>query len=364
MAKQDYYEILGVSKSATADEIKRAYRKLAMQHHPDKHGGDDSKFKEIGEAYEVLKDSKKRQAYDQFGHAAGAAGAGGPFGGAGGGFEGFQSAGFDFDLGDIFSQFMGGAGPRTEPNRGQDVEALLHLTFEEAVFGTEKEVKFNLDHQCDRCEGRGGEPGTKISKCAECHGEGQVTRVHNSVLGPIRQTAVCPACHGKGETFEKNCAKCHGKGTTKEHETLKIKVPAGIEEGTAIRMSGRGGANRKGAKGDIYIHISIKPHPRLKRRGQEIESEIKIPMTDAALGAEVPVETVDGKVKLKIPAGTQNGKVFKLSGRGVPSMARSGRRGDHLVTVWVQIPSTLTAKQKKLLEEFAAEGGGKRFWRL
>lgn len=363
MAKRDYYEVLGVSKSASADEIKRAYRKLAMEHHPDKHGGDDAKFKEIGEAYEVLKDEKKRAIYDQYGHSAGAQnpGGGNPFGGFGG-YEGFNTAGFDFDLGDIFSQFMGGAAARqAKPARGADLETAVTLDFKEAIFGTERKIKFNVDIRCGRCDGSGAEPGTKVSTCETCKGQGRVTRVQNTILGAMRQTQVCPTCHGEGEIPEQKCGKCFGKGTLKEEKELVIKIPAGIDDGAVIRLNGQGGAHGKGPNGDLYVHVRVKADRHLKRSGKDIYSTITIPMPEAALGGEVKVDTVDGKATLKIPPGTQNAKVFRLSERGVPA-AGSRRRGDHLVTVMVEIPTRLTPKQKELLKEFASEGSKKRFW--
>lgn len=365
MAKRDYYEVLGVSKSASADEIKRAYRKLAKEHHPDKHGGDDSQFKEIGEAYEVLKDSQKKAAYDQFGHAAGAGGAGGPFGGAGG-FGGFNTQGFDFSqfqgqgFGDIFDMFFQGGGRAAQqPARGADLEATVTLEFKEAVFGTERRLHFNAEERCDRCEGNGAEPGSKIKACETCKGEGQVTRVQQTILGAMRQTQVCPTCSGQGRIPEERCQKCRGEGTVKAAREVVVKIPAGIDDGATIRLSGQGGAHRSGPAGDLYVHVRVKADNELKREGRNILSTVAVPMTVAALGGEVAVQTVDGAVKLKIPAGTQPGKLFKLSERGVPSVG-GRKRGDHHVMVTVEIPSKLSAKQRALLEQFATESGGKK----
>lgn len=367
MAKRDYYEILGVSKSASADELKRAYRKLAMQHHPDKHGGDDTKFKELSEAYEVLKDPQKKAAYDQYGHAAGAGQAGGPFGGAGG--FGGQAGGFDFngagggfnDIFDMFFQGQGGAASQ-RPQRGQDLEVSTTLDFSESIFGTERHAKVQMEDRCDRCDGDGAEPGTKKKTCDTCKGEGQISSVQQTILGAIRQARVCPTCDGRGQTPEMECVKCHAKGTVRVEKELNIKIPAGVDNGATIRLSGQGGGHRRGSNGDIYVRVRVRPHPRLRRNGQTIESDAKVDMVTATLGGEVPVETVDGDVTLKIPAGTQSGKRFKLSERGVPGL-QGRKRGDQLVTVAVETPTKLSGKQKELLEEFAkADGSKKRFW--
>ncbi len=370
MAKRDYYEVLGVEKSASADEIKRAYRKQAMKHHPDKHGGDDTQIKEINEAYEVLKDQNKRAQYDQFGHN-GPFGAGGPAGGGAGGFGGFDfnNANFDFSqfggFGDIFDMFMGGQGgggrQRQQERRGADLQTSLTLNFKDAIFGTEETLHFNAQDRCDRCGGKGAEPGTKLNKCKTCDGAGQVTRVQNTILGAIRQTSICSTCQGEGEIPDEKCQMCRGAGTVKVAREVKIKIPAGIEDGSTIRLRGKGGQDKKGPSGDLYVQIRVKPDPDLKRNGQNIESFISIPMVVAALGGETDVETVDGKVKLKIPAGTQSNKQFKLSEHGVPGIS-SRKRGDHVVTVLVEVPTKLSSKQKQLLEEFDKESGKKRFW--
>jgi molecular chaperone DnaJ len=371
--KRDYYDILGVSKSASPEEIKKAYRKLALEHHPDRHGGDDSKFKEIGEAYETLKDEKKRVAYDQFGHA-GAQGnpfaGGNPFGG-GGGAQGFGAQGFEgFDFGDILNQFMGGAGgpfgtaQRSGPPRGRDLEVSLTLEFHEAVFGTEKTVSLNLEDTCEHCHGSGAEPGTKTKTCDTCKGRGQVTRVQQTILGAIQQTTTCPTCHGTGKIPEKPCTVCHGSAVQRRQKSLTVKIPGGVDNGATIRLAGQGAAPRGGGqKGDLYVQIRVRPDRRFERHGRDIHSEASVSMTDAALGTEIDVDTVDGPVKLKIPAGTQSGKIFKLTGRGVPGLGRSTARGDHLVTITVEIPTKLSSRQRELLEEFAADSNKKGFWK-
>lgn len=360
MSKRDYYEVLGVSKNASADEIKKAFRKAAVLHHPDKEGGDEAKFKEINEAYEVLKDQQKRQRYDQFGHA----GVGGNAGGAGGGnpFEGFggfggQNVNFDFGdggLGDIFGQFFGGGGQQQRgPKRGRDVEASLTLTFEQAVFGVEEEISLDMDDECEHCHGTTVEPGHSMKTCPTCKGAGQQTRVMNTIFGQIQQAVTCETCRGTGKVPEKVCTVCRGKGTQRRKQSVTLKIPAGIDDGSTIRLKERGEAIGGGARGDLYVHIRVKAHKKFTREGDIILSEEHISMVDAALGTEINVETVDGDVRMKIPAGTQSGTDFKLSHHGVPHM-RSNARGAHIVSVIVDTPTKLSKKQKELLEQFDA----------
>lgn len=359
MSKRDYYEVLGLSKNASADEIKKAYRKAAVKYHPDKEGGDEVKFKEVSEAYEVLKDSDKRQRYDQFGHA-GVGGNGG--GGAAGGnpFEGFggfggQNVHFDFGdggLGDIFGQFFsGGAGGRQRgPRKGRDIEVSLQLTFEEAVFGVEEKIELDMDDECSHCHGTTVEPGHDMKTCPTCKGSGQVNRVMNTIFGPIQQAAVCETCHGRGKVPEKVCTVCRGKGTERRKQTTKLKVPAGIDDGATIRLRERGEAVGDGERGDLYVHIRVKAHKQFTREGNIILSEQHIDMVDAALGTEIDVITVDGKIRMKVPAGTQSGDDFKLSGHGVPNL-NSDKRGPHIINIVVDTPTKLSKKQRKLLEE-------------
>lgn len=366
MSKRDYYEVLGVSKDASADEIKKAFRKAAVKHHPDKEGGDEVKFKEVNEAYEVLKDAQKRQRYDQFGHA-GVGGASGGGGYSGSPFEGFggfngQNIHFDFGdggLGDIFSQFFGGgsSGQRRGPKKGRDVEAYLDLTFEEAVFGVEEKITLDMDDECSHCKGDGVEPGHSMKTCPTCQGAGQQTKVMNTMFGAIQQAVTCSTCQGRGQVPEKSCTVCRGKGTERRKQTITLKVPAGIDDGATIRLSGRGEAVGQGERGDLYIHIRVKAHKHFTREGNIILSEEHIGMVEAALGTEIDIATVDGKVKMKVPAGTQSGTDFKLSDHGVPNL-RDGGRGPHIVTITVDIPKRLNKKQKDLLKQF--EGAGKR----
>ncbi|NCO10715.1 molecular chaperone DnaJ [Candidatus Saccharibacteria bacterium] len=355
MSKRDYYDVLGVQKGASADELKKAYRRLAVQHHPDKEGGDEAKFKEVSEAYDVLKDSQKRQRYDQFGHA----GVGGASGGQGGGnpFEGFggfggQNVNFDFGegLGDIFGQFFGGNSRQQRPQRGRDVEVQLQLTFEEAIFGLEHELSLDLDDICSHCKGTTVEPGHDMKTCPDCKGAGQRARVVNTMFGAIQQTVACDTCGGLGKVPEKVCSVCRGTGTERRKQAIKLKVPAGIDDGATIRLSGRGEAVGRGEKGDLYVYIRVKAHKHFTREGDIILSEEHVSMVDAALGTEIDVETVDGMVRMKVPAGTQSGTDFKLSSHGVPHM-NNDRRGPHIVSIVVDTPVKLSRKEKELLEE-------------
>ncbi|HSX06383.1 MAG TPA: molecular chaperone DnaJ [Candidatus Saccharimonadia bacterium] len=358
MAKRDYYEVLGVNKDASADEIKKAFRRKAIELHPDKQGGDEAKFKEVNEAYEVLKDQSKRQRYDQFGHAGvggnGAAG-GNPFGG---GFNG-QNINFDFGdlgLGDIFGSFFGGGqsgGRQQRQARGNDVETRIELSFEQAVFGTEVDVRLNIEDTCSHCKGTTAEPGHNLKTCDNCHGSGQVVTATRTIFGNIQQAMVCHVCKGTGKVPEKVCTVCHGKGTEKRMQTVQLKIPAGIDDGATIRLREHGEAIANGPKGDLYVHVRVKAHKHFTREGDLILSEEHMSMVDAALGTEIETDTVDGKVRMKIPAGTQSGSDFKLSGHGVPHL-RGDARGAHIVTIIVDTPTKLTKQQKELLEQFNA----------
>lgn len=357
MAKRDYYEILGINKDASDDEIKKAFRRKAIELHPDKEGGDEAKFKEANEAYEVLKDSAKKQRYDQFGHA----GVGGNAGGGGNPFSGYGGQGqevhFDFGdmggFGDIFSSFFGGGGQQRQKRsaRGRDIEMMLELDFEEAVFGVETEVKLNLNDTCEHCDGKTVEPGYELKTCPTCKGSGQEVRNAQTIFGNIQQAVVCTTCKGRGKVPEKECTVCKGTGVQRKDKNVKIKVPAGIDDGTTIRLREYGEATANGSKGDLYVNIRVRPHKEFTREGELILSKVHVDMIDAALGTEIDVETVDGPVKMKVPAGTQTGTDFKLSGHGVPHL-KSQVRGAHIVTINVDIPTKLSKDQKALLEQF------------
>lgn len=349
---KDYYNILGVPKSAGAEEIKSAFRKKAHEYHPDK-GGDAEKFKEINEAYQILGNEKKRQQYDQFGSSFQNGQAGPGFSG----FEGFRADGINFeDLGDIFGGFgdiFGFGGPRQSRRntRGRDLELSISLDFLEAAFGLEKEVSFSKINTCKHCQGSGAEPGAKIDTCSTCGGTGRVSRIQRTILGNVQTHAHCSHCDGEGKIPSKKCSRCHGSGQIKEEARIKVKIPAGINNGESIRLSGQGEAGLKGAPaGDLYLHIKVSPHRKFRREGYDIKTEETISFSQAALGAKIDVETISGPLKLKIPEGTQSGTVFKLKDKGVSKLHGRGQ-GDHYVRVSIKTPTGLSKKQKQLLEE-------------
>lgn len=364
MAKRDYYEVLDVVKSASPDEIKKAFRKLAVQHHPDR-GGSEEKFKEVNEAYEVLKDTEKRKRYDQFGHAGVGSSAAGdnPFAGFGGFGQGAGEMHFDFGdlgLGDIFGSFFGGdMGGRGRQNRGRDIETDIEITFEQAIFGTEVDLRLNLEDSCEHCKGTTVEPGYELLECDECRGSGQVKRVTRTVFGNIQQATTCPKCNGRGRIPEKACSVCDGSGTKRKQQSVTLKVPAGIDDGGAtIRLREHGEATANGPKGDLYVNVRVKPHKKFTREGDLILSNEHISMIDAAMGTELEIDTVDGPVKMKVPIGTQSGTDFKLSGHGVPHLRGSGR-GAHIVTIQVDTPTKMSKEQTELLKKFRDTGSKK-----
>ena len=366
----DYYELLGVSKGASDDEIKKAYRKLAHKYHPDKSGGDEKKFKEINQAYQVLSDRSKREQYDRFGSTFEGAGQGQNQGGFGGfDFSGFDFSGaqhqgdfnFDFsggDFEDIFSNIFGGPrGKRGQAKRrGSDIQVDMEISFEEMVRGVEKEVSLRKNAVCDRCKGDGGEPGTTKKTCPVCHGSGKVQKMTRSIFGAFSQVSTCSECEGAGQVYEKKCAKCGGKGRTEENQNLKIKIPAGIEDNGVLSMAGAGEAGEKGAPaGDLYITIHVRPHSRFVRKGLDILSTENTSFSIAALGGEITVDTTSGKLILKIPAGTQSGETFRIKNKGVPDVHGRGQ-GHQLVKVIVNIPKKLSREQRMLIEELGNLG--------
>ncbi len=365
MAK-DYYAILGIRKTATEADIKQAYRRLSRELHPDKHKGDPSdpasvragkekeaKFKEVNEAYDVLSDQKKRQAYDQFG-TADAAGSGGGFSGFSG-FSGFDPGAFaGGDFADLFESFFGGGAGRRRretDNRGHAVEVELTISFADAVTGTEREVTLRTHVTCADCGGSGGEEGSKLRTCSECGGTGAVSRTSSSLFGMIRQSVLCPTCRGSGKVPEYPCKRCNGEGRTMERKTLTVRIPKGIDDGQTLRITGEGEAGRQsGASGDLLVHIRVEPDSRFLREGDDIRSTVKIPITGAVLGGRLSVLTVHGTAETMIPAGTQPGQILRLKGKGMPVLNTS-RFGDHYVTVEVDIPTKLSREQRRLFEE-------------
>ncbi len=355
---KDYYKTLGVEKGASADEIKKAFRKLAHKHHPDK-GGEEKHFKEASEAYHVLSDEKKRAEYDTYGSA-------GP--GQGGGFHGGQQGGFDFsgfqggqgfdgiDLNDIFGDFFGGRGSRasSQARRGRDISVDMKVTFYEAVFGVEKIVLITKTSACKTCAGSGAKPGTKLNACARCNGQGRVNEAVRSFLGTFNQVRECSACVGQGKVPEEKCTTCKGAGVARREEEITIKVPAGIENGEMVRLTGAGEAIQNGTAGDLYVRIHAAPHPIFKRERENLIMELKVKLTDAILGAEYPLETLDGQIKLTIPKGISSGEVLRVRGKGVPINTK--HRGDLFIKVEVKNPSKLSNKAERLLKELREEG--------
>ncbi len=364
---KDYYAALGVPKTASADEIKKAFRKLAHQHHPDKKGGNEAKFKEINTAYQVLSDQQKRQQYDQFGSNFDQAGGGAGAGGGGFNWQGFSGGqGFNQgninvdDLGDIFGDFFGGGGRsarRAGPRPGSDLEFVTAIDFREAVFGVEKTLRFEKKLPCSRCDGKGAEPGSKVSTCQTCKGNGQVEQMQRTFLGAMRSVVTCPTCNGEGKTTDKPCTKCHGRAIEQGVKELKVKIPAGIDDGQTIRLSGEGEPGTRGAvAGDLLLTIQVRPDKLFVRERYDLHTAREISVTLASLGGKVLLTTLDGDVHLKIPAATQSGKVIKLEGKGVPHL-RGGKRGDLLVTIRVHIPEKLSKKQREALASLPLLGG-------
>ncbi|APC10380.1 MULTISPECIES: molecular chaperone DnaJ [Providencia] len=352
MAKRDFYEVLGLEKNASEKDIKRAYKRLAMKYHPDRNQGnkDESevKFKEIKEAYEVLSDDQKRAAYDQYGHAAFEQG-----GMGGGGFGG--GADFSDIFGDVFGDIFGGGRRQQRPSRGSDLQYNMELTLEEAVRGVTKEIRIPTLETCDVCHGNGAKPGTSADTCSTCHGMGQV----HMRQGFFSVQQPCPTCHGRGKVIKDPCNKCHGHGRVERYKTLSVKIPAGVDTGDRVRLSGEGEAGENGApSGDLFVQVHVLPHNIFERDGNNLHCEVPINFADAALGGEIEVPTLDGRVKLKIPAETQTGKIFRMKGKGVKSV-RGGLQGDLMCHIVVETPVKLNEKQKALLQEFGESLGGK-----
>jgi molecular chaperone DnaJ len=349
--KRDYYEVLGVGRDASPEELKKAYRKLAMEFHPDRNQGDkaaEERFKEIGEAYSVLSDPEKRQRYDAFGHA---------------GDQVPDFGGFSFDSAfDLFDMFFGGGArrggrSRTGPQRGSDLRMNLEISFEEAVHGATRTIEVPRADTCPDCSGSGSEPGHSPVTCPQCNGAGQVRRAVQSIFGQVVNVSACPRCHGEGRIVEHPCPRCHGQGRIESRKTLEVQIPAGVDEDMQVRVASEGEAGpRGGPSGDLYLAFRVRPHPHLERRGVDLIYELPVTIPQAVLGDRITVPTVDGEHVVELPAGTQHGKVIKISGIGVPHV-RTGRRGDQLCVVQVVVPMHLDGKQRKLYEDIAALGG-------
>lgn len=349
---KDYYNILGVSKDAPKDEIKKAYKKLAKKYHPDLNKDNPAateKFKEVSEAASVLTDEKKRANYDRFGSEDGQSQG---FGGGAGGFGG--GAGFDMD--DLFNSFFGGGGGRGRrrggPISGSDLRFRMDITLENAYFGIEKEIEFNKLSTCSKCDGKGAENSSDIVTCSTCHGSGTITQAQRTPFGIFQTNRTCPNCHGQGKQIKHPCSKCHGEGRVEEHKKLKIEIPAGIDDNQSLRVAGEGEAGAKGGRpGDLYVIIGLKAHKIFERHGNDLYMEMPISITQAALGANIEVPTMEGKSTLKVPSGTQGETIFRMKDKGFP-VIHGSRRGSQLVKVHVEIPKSLSKKQKELLEEF------------
>ena len=361
--KRDYYEVLGVQKGASDDEIKKAYRACAKKYHPDLHPGDkecEEKFKEVNEAYEVLSDSDKKARYDQFGHAgvdsnygAGAGGAGSPFG-----------QGIDID--DIFSSFFGGFGGRRSnnanaPMRGSDIETTVYISFEEAAKGCKQTINYSCVTTCDDCHGTGAQPGTSPKTCSSCGGSGRVTINQRTPFGVVQTQRTCDACHGRGKIVDNPCKKCGGSGKQHKNKTVDVTIPAGIKDQQILNVSGRGNSGTNGGPaGDLHVYVNVRPHPVFERRGDDVWCEVPITFTQAALGADVVVPTLDGKVSYTVREGTQPGDVFRLKGKGIQRLGGRGR-GDQYVRVTVEVPKNLNGKQKELIKQLDGATGDKNY---
>lgn len=355
---KNYYEILGVSKTASKDEIKKAFHKLAHKYHPDKKDGDEAKFKEANEAYQVLSDDGKRAQYDQFGSAGPQGFGGGGFGGGQGGFGfDFSQGGFDMgDLNDIFSDFFGGGmgGGRSRARRGRDISTEITISFEESVFGVTRRILITKQSQCKTCKGSGAKD-SNLESCKTCHGSGQVREARRTFMGTFETNRVCEVCDGTGKVPKEKCGTCHGSGVTKGQEEIEVVIPAGIQNGQMVRLTGMGEAITRGQTGDLFIKINVPPHKHFTRDGFNLHTDLHVKLTDALLGAEHTLHTLDGDVKIKIPEGITHGELLRIKERGVPNGPK-GKRGDIYVRVLIKMPTKLSKKEKELVEELKKLG--------
>lgn len=360
-SKKDYYEVLGLKKGATKEEVKKAFHKLAHKYHPDKSNGDGDKFKEVSEAYSILSDDKKRAEYDSYGQTFNGSGPGGFGGAAGFDFSQFQDA-FNqqgFDMGDIFGDFFGGGGSATRQRRGRDISIDLEVNFKDSIFGTKRKVLLAKVSQCDTCNGSGAAPGAKMDTCKHCNGKGSVRESTNSIFGAITMVQECRYCHGTGSIPSEKCHTCHGEGVYRKQEEIEIAVPAGIEGGEMIRLTGAGEAAQGGPSGDLYVKVHVQNDPRFKKDGNNLITELSVKLTDALLGSEYKIQTLDGEQMLDIPAGVTHGEMLKLAGKGVPAGSgpgRAGKRGDLFVKVKINLPQKLSRSARAIIEKLKEEG--------
>ena len=358
MAK-DYYEILGVNKGASKDEIKKAFYKMAHKYHPDKKGGNESKFKEVNEAYQVLSDDEKRSKYDQFGNAytEGFSAGGGPASGWGS-FDwsnfagGFQNS--DLDLNDIFSDFFGGGMGRAQVRRGRDISTEIQISFADAVFGTNRKILITKTSNCSECHGSGAKAGTKMETCKHCNGQGRIREAKKTIFGTIANTKICDTCYGTGEMPKEICEKCKGKGVLRREEEVSIIIPAGIRDGEMIRMTGYGEAIARGTAGDLYIKINVMPHSVFKRDGHDLTMNLNLKLSDALLGVKYPIQTLDGEIEVTIPEGVGINEILRVRGKGVP--ISKNKRGDLLIKLNIKLPNKLSRKSREIIEKLKEEG--------
>lgn len=351
---KDYYNVLGVDKSASKDEIKKAFHKMAHKYHPDKSTGDEAKFKEVNEAYQTLSDDQKRAQYDQFGSSGPQMGGGYDAGGFGGfDFNGFGQGGFEFDMGDMFGDLFGG-GRKARQQRGADLQTSISIDFKDAIFGVERELHIKKPSTCTTCKGDGAKPGTNLETCSQCNGKGQVRNIQRTILGSIATTQMCDKCHGVGKIPKEPCITCHGKGVVNESRTIKLNVPAGIQNGETLRLAGMGEAITGGASGDLYVHVSVASHKTIQRIQNDLVTTLPIKLTDALLGATYAVETLDGTEQISIPTGTRVGDTITLKHKGVPTS--SSKRGNFVIKLDIKLPEKLSKHAKEVIEELKKEG--------
>jgi molecular chaperone DnaJ len=365
--QKNFYDVLGIDKKASKEDIKSAFRKLAHQYHPDKKGGNEAKFKEVNEAYQILSDEKKRAEYDTYGRVfSDGQSSGGGFDGGGAGFGGFdwsnftgqqgtagqQGQNFEFDLGDIFGDFFGGGQERTK--RGRDISIDTELPFEEAIFGTERQILLNKSSVCDICSGSGAKPGTEHHTCKSCNGKGKVHEARRSLLGTFSSVKTCDVCFGRGKIPKDKCGTCHGAGISKRAHDIRVKIPAGIDDGEMIRLSGAGEAIQGGMAGDLYVKVHVKSHALFTKEGTNLTMDLDVKLSNALLGFEQPINTLDGEIKVSIPAGVSFGEILRVKGKGVP--IEKNRRGDLLIKINILLPNKLSRTAREKIEELRNEG--------